>query len=101
MSRFIAFTAVVFSSLLFVAGNVEAGCRSRGSWGWSRTPAYQPYYYAPAPSTTAGTGSTYRSYSYDPGAPQATYRYYTPPRDSGSDSYNQFRADRKIRGNYR
>lgn len=96
MSNFIAFTTVALSSLLFVAGNAEAGCRSRGGWGWSQAPRY--YYSAPGPSTTAGGGSTYRSYSYDPGAAQPSYQYYAPRRYSAPSSSNEFRADRKIRG---
>lgn len=100
MTKLIAFSAVVLSSLMFVAGTAEAGCRSGGGWGWSRAPAYQYYYYPEAPSTAAQGGSTYRSYSYDPGAAQPRYQYYYAPRTySAPRSSGSFPADAKIRGN--
>jgi len=99
MTKLIALSAVVLSSLIFVAGPAEAGCRSRGGWG--QAPAYQ-YYYVPqrqAPATTAQGGSTYRSFSYDPGTAQPTYQnYYAPPVYSAPRSTWGFPADSKIRG---
>lgn len=100
MTKLIALSAVVLSGLMFVAGTVEAGCGSGGGWGWSRAPAYQYYYYPQVPSTAARPGSTYRSYSYDPGTAQPSYQYYYAPRTYSAPSPpNEFRADRKIRGN--
>ena len=103
MKKHIAFAGFALSGLLFIAGSAEAGCGSRGWSGWSRAPAYQRYYYAPAPSAAAGTGTTYRSYSYDPGTTQPGYQYYAPRRYSApSPSSNfpgGFPADSKIRGN--
>lgn len=102
MKKLIAFSAVALSSLIIVVGNVEAGCRSGGGgWGWSRAPAYQYYYSPQAPSTAARGGSTYRSYSYDPGAAQQpTYQYYYAPRTySAPRSSGSFPADAKFRGN--
>lgn len=98
MRKVVAFAALGLANLLFVGGSAEAGCGSGGWWGYSPAPAYQPYYYYPAPGRTAARGYSYRSYSYEPGAAQPTYRYYAPRYDSGSSSYNQFRADRKMRG---
>jgi hypothetical protein len=100
MTRFIAFGTIALSSLLLVAGSAEARCRSGGWSGWGRAPVYQPYYYySPAPPV-AGSGSTYRSFSYDPGVAQPSYQYYAPRSYSAPSSSDMWRADRKIRGSY-
>ena len=102
MKKVIAFTAFGLSTLLFVAGSVEAGCGSRGGWGHSQPPAHQPYYYhsAPAPTTAspapvAQRVNSYRSFSFDPGVAQPGYEIYAPSRDSALRGANDFRANRK------
>lgn len=98
MKKVIAFTAFGLFTLLFVAGSAEAGCGSRGWGGWSRAPAYQTYQYTPAPSTTARTGTTYRSFSYDPGTAQPSYQYYAPRSYSAPRGADNFSANRKMFG---
>jgi len=111
MGKTITSLLVVGTIVLMVSQDASAGrrsCRNSGGYYYSNTAApaaTAPAPVAPAPAVAQNnsSGTTYRSYSYDP-APVATmpgrasaYSFRTPTMERATAPY-MFRADRKMWG---